>query len=81
MLKLETIHQEMNNVHVQEAAHDLYFDWILDRFDIDEEEAVIKEYLKSMIRRITGCKAADEQVLAAETLFHIKVETGQAWSQ
>lgn len=81
MLKLETIHQEMNNVHVQEAAHSLHFDWILDRFAIDEEEAAMKEYLKSTLRRITGCKATEEQVLAAETLFHIKVETGQAWSQ
>jgi hypothetical protein len=81
MIKLETVHQEMNNPQVQEAAHSLHFDWILDQFDIDEEDAVIKEYLKSTLRRITGCKATEEQVLAAKTLFHIKVETGQAWSQ
>jgi hypothetical protein len=81
MINLETIHQEMNNDQVKQAAHDLHFDWILDRFDIDEESAVIKEYLKSTLRRNTGHKPTEEQVLAAETLFHIKVETGQDWSQ
>lgn len=81
MINLEAIHQAMNDGQVQEAAHSLHFDWILDQFDIDEEEAVIKEYLKSTLRRNTGCKPTEEQVLAAETLFHIKVETGQDWSQ
>lgn len=81
MIKLEDIHHEMNNTHVQEAAHSLHFNWILDRFDVDEEAIVIKEYLKSTLRRIAGHKATDAQVLAAETLFRIKVETGQAWSQ
>jgi hypothetical protein len=81
MITLENIHKAMNSQEVQEAAHSLHFDWILDQFDIDEESAVIKEYLKSTLRRSTGCKATEEQVLAAETLFHIKVETGQAWSQ
>lgn len=81
MIKLENIHKAMNDAHVQEAAHNLHFNWILDQFDIDEETIVVKEYLKSTLRRITGCRATDEQVLAAETLFHIKVETGQAWSQ
>jgi len=81
MVSLENIHEAMNDPRVQEAAHSLHFDWILDQFDIDEESIVIKEYLKSAIRRITGCKPTQEQVLAGETLFHIKVETGQAWSQ
>jgi hypothetical protein len=81
MLKLETIHQEMNNKHVREAAHSLHFDWILDQFDVDEEEAAIKEYLKSALHRSTGCSATEEQLLAAQTLFLIKIETGQDWSQ
>lgn len=81
MIKLEDIHKAMNEKYVQEAAHSLHFDWILDQFDIDEESVTIKEYLKSALRRSTGCETTEEQLLAAETLFHIKVETGQAWSQ
>lgn len=79
MLKLETIHQAMNNHHVLEIVHSLHFDWILEPFDVDDP--AVRKCIKKMFRFYTGHEATDDQVLAVETLFRIRVETGQSWRQ
>jgi len=79
MIKLETIHQAMNNEHVLGAVHSLHFDWMLEPFDVDDP--CVKECLRQTIRFFSGHEPTEEQLLAAETMFRIRVETGQAWSQ
>ena len=79
MIKLETIHKEMNNVHVLEAVHTLHFDWMFDPFDIDDPS--IKGCLRTLMRFRMGHEPTEDQLLAAERLFQSRVETGQAWNQ
>jgi hypothetical protein len=79
MIKLETIHQEMNNVHVLDAVHTLHFDWMFDPFDIGDPS--IKESLKTLMRSRMGHEPTEEQLLAAERLFQSRIERGQPWRQ
>lgn len=86
MLKLETIHQEMNNVHVQEVAKDLHFDYMLTGLDGAEHDPtrlreMISARFKTYARFNPAYAPTEERLLAAERLFQIKLETGQAWSQ
>jgi hypothetical protein len=88
MLKLETIHQEMNNKQVQEVAHDLHFDYMLVGLDGAENDParlrkciVARFEMYARLGAVEYQSPTEEQLLATERLFQTKVETGQAWSQ
>ncbi len=88
MIKLENIHREMNNDRVQEVAHDLHFDYMLGGLEgIEQDPASLRELISARFvmyarfSRHVESTPSEEQLLAAERLFQIKLETGQAWSQ
>jgi hypothetical protein len=87
MIKLEDVHQAMNNPQVQEVAKDLHFDYMMAGLDgVERNPARLRELVVARFesyRKIGIVKepVTEEQLLATERIFQTKVESGQAWTQ
>jgi hypothetical protein len=81
MIKLEDVHEAMNDQHVQEAARDLHFEYVLHELDYVEDDLIgLRPWTIAMFKRY-GVHPTEEQLLAAEQLLLGKIERGQAWTQ
>lgn len=73
MIKLENIHQEMNDKQVQQAADLLYQEWMYKELDgLERDASELRMWTTLMFKRI-GVDPSEDQLLAAETLFQSKV--------
>ena len=82
MITLENVHKAMNNPQVQKIVGMLYQEWMWQELDgLEDDPVALRRWTTALFKRLGYTPVTEEQLLAAETLFQSRTETGQAWSQ